>query len=127
MEKRSVRNHVRTPEQIERDRQLRAKYQSSKPTLAELQASNEYFPAITQREYFEMLEFAARLKATREEMKLSLADLAEKSGIDRAAISRLENGQAENPTYNTLERVARALNKRLRLVLEDEPTSISTN
>jgi len=119
MAKRSVRNHVRTLSQIERDKQLRAKYQSTKPTLAELQSSGEYLPAITQGEYLEMVDFATRVKAMREKLNLSLADVAARAGIDRAAISRLENGQVENPTYNTLDRIARALNKRLRLVLED--------
>jgi len=119
MAKRSVRNHVRTSSQIERDKQLRGKYQTAKPTLAELQSSDEYLPAITQGEYFEMMDFATRIKAMREKLNLSLTEMAARTGIDRAAISRLENGQVENPTYGTLDRIARALNKRLRLVLED--------
>ncbi len=119
MAKRSVRNHVRNSSQIERDKQLRAKYQAAKPTLADLQASGEYPPAISQGEYFEMIDFATRVKAMRENLNLSLSEVAARAGIDRAAISRLENGQVENPTYSTLDRIARALNKRLRLVLED--------
>jgi DNA-binding Xre family transcriptional regulator len=116
------RSHARTAQQIERDKQLRSKYQSTQPSLEALQASGDYLPPITQGEYFEIIGFAMRIKARREEMKLSLADLAAKTGIDKAAICRLENGQVENPTYSTLERIAKALNQRLRLVLEDEST-----
>ncbi|MBX3413722.1 MAG: helix-turn-helix transcriptional regulator [Pirellulales bacterium] len=76
---------------------------------------------MTQLECLELMDFVARLKARREALNLSLADVATKSGIDRAAISRLENGQVENPTFGTLKRIAQALNQHLRLVLEDEP------
>ncbi len=51
---------------------------------------------------------------------MSLTALSEVSGIDKAALSRLESGQVENPTYHTLERVAAALGKRLRLALEED-------
>ncbi len=116
------RTNVRTPEQIERDRQLRAKYQATRPSLADLQASSDYLPPVTQGELLEMMDFAMRIKARRQQLDLSLADLAAKTGIDKAALSRLENGQVENPTFSTLERIAKALNQRLRLVLEDEQT-----
>lgn len=118
---RAVRKNVRTPQQVERDKQLRAKYQTTRPSLDDLQKSDDYLPAITQGELFEVLDFAVRIKARREQIGLSLADVAARSGIDKAAISRLENGQVENPTLSTLERIAKALNQRLRLVLEDEP------
>lgn len=114
------RTNQRTPQQIERDKQIRAQYQG-RPSLADLQRSGDHLPAITQGELFEILAFAMKIKARREQIGLSLADVAAKSGIDKAAISRLENGQAENPTYSTLERIAKALNQRLKLVLEDEP------
>jgi DNA-binding XRE family transcriptional regulator len=61
------------------------------------------------------------LRSVRESKGLSLADLAGKAGIDKAALSRLENGQQANPTIFTLVRVARALGKRVTLSLEDAP------
>jgi len=67
-----------------------------------------------------MMQFAARIKARRETLNLSLTELSNRCGIDRAALSRLENGQIENPTLGTLERVAHALRQRLTLVLVDE-------
>jgi DNA-binding XRE family transcriptional regulator len=51
----------------------------------------------------------AALRAERERLGLSLADVAERSGIDRAAIHKLEIGLNKNPTMATLVRYARAL------------------
>lgn len=45
----------------------------------------------------------ATLRAERERKGLSLADLNERTGIDRAALSRLENNEEANPTINTLD------------------------
>jgi ribosome-binding protein aMBF1 (putative translation factor) len=63
--------------------------------------------------------FIIDLRREREARGLSLADVADRSGIDKAALSRLENGQQPNPTVNTLARYARALGKRLALTLEE--------
>jgi transcriptional regulator with XRE-family HTH domain len=40
---------------------------------------------------------------------LRLGDLAELSGIDKASLSRLENGFYPDPTVNTLARYASAI------------------
>jgi ribosome-binding protein aMBF1 (putative translation factor) len=69
----------------------------------------------------ELRQFFCDLRAAREAVGLSLADLATRSGIDEAALSRLENGRHLNPTIGTLRRYARALGKRLALVLEEAP------
>ena len=61
------------------------------------------------------------LRAERERQGLSLSDVSERSGIDRATLSKLETGKAPNPTVSTLRAVARALNKRLSWLLVDEP------
>ncbi len=50
--------------------------------------------------------------------KLSLADVAKRSGIDKAALSRIESGQNTNPTVATLETIARSIGARLRFKLE---------
>lgn len=113
------RSRVRTPDEVENDRRVRSKYQSTRPSLEDLLATGDYAPPITQGEYLDLMSFAAGIRASREALQLSLADISKLTGIDKGALSRLENGQAENPTYNTLERVARALNKRIKLVLED--------
>ena len=57
--------------------------------------------------------FILSLRRDRERMGLSLNDVAERAKIDKAALSRLENGQQNNPTVNTLARYARAIGKSL--------------
>jgi transcriptional regulator with XRE-family HTH domain len=57
---------------------------------------------------------------------LSLADIAERTGMDKGALSRLENGRFLNFTFATLARYARALGKRFALSLED-PTPKGVN
>jgi transcriptional regulator with XRE-family HTH domain len=63
-------------------------------------------------------KFLMALRQERERRGLSLGDVAERSGIDKAALSRLENGQVPNPTVNTLARYVRALGKQLILGME---------
>jgi DNA-binding XRE family transcriptional regulator len=63
--------------------------------------------------------FIGGLRRYREQAGLSLGDVAERSGIDKASLSRLENGWYPNPTINTVARYARAIGKRLVLELED--------
>ncbi|OGD98546.1 hypothetical protein A3A49_02015 [Candidatus Curtissbacteria bacterium RIFCSPLOWO2_01_FULL_38_11b] len=47
--------------------------------------------------------------------KMTQADLAKKLGMKQEAISRLESGES-NPTYSTLSKVAKALDKKVALV-----------
>jgi len=63
--------------------------------------------------------FVMSLRREREQLGLSLNDVAERAGIDKGALSRLENGQQLNPTVNTLARYARALGKCLTWGLTD--------
>ena len=57
-----------------------------------------------------------RIRDARRRGGMSLADVAESSGLTRAAISRLENGRNLNPTFDTLRRYAVACGLELRLV-----------
>jgi ribosome-binding protein aMBF1 (putative translation factor) len=66
--------------------------------------------------------FFMGLRRERERLGLSLADVAERAKIDKAALSRLENGQQLNPTLNTLARYARALGKSLTFGLTEDPS-----
>ena len=49
-----------------------------------------------------------------------MADLTERTGMDRSALSKLETGQRPNPTIDTLVRYADAVGKRLVVTLADE-------
>jgi DNA-binding phage protein len=60
-------------------------------------------------------DVVARLKEERERRGLSLADILERTGMSREALSRLENNAAPNPTLRTLARYAAAVGLELRL------------
>jgi DNA-binding XRE family transcriptional regulator len=107
----------------ERDRQkaVREKFQKERPSLRQLVESGDAPPPIPMGLYIELRLALAELKRAREAAGLSLADVAERSGIDKAALSRLENGVHDNPTVETLARYAAALGKRLTWSLQDLP------
>ena len=63
--------------------------------------------------------FIRSLRHARESAGLSLDDVASRSGIDKAQLSRLENGKVHDPRSSTLSRYARAIGKWLAWSLED--------
>lgn len=67
-------------------------------------------------------DLIAALRAERERQGLSLADIAERSGMDRAAVHKLEIGVNRNPTAETLGRYAAALGKQIRCTIADRAT-----
>jgi DNA-binding XRE family transcriptional regulator len=69
--------------------------------------------AIDQSSFVAILKLVARFKAARESQGLTLAQVAEKMGIDPPALSRLENGKMLNPTLATLHKWAEALGQKL--------------
>ncbi len=56
-----------------------------------------------------------RLKAARVKKQMTLEQVAERSGIGKANLSRLENDESPNPTMDTLLRVSDAVGYELRL------------
>ncbi len=66
----------------------------------------------------ELAAALARLRDERERQGLSLTDMAERTGIDRATISKLETGKLANPTIGTLRTYGKALGRRLAWTLE---------
>jgi ribosome-binding protein aMBF1 (putative translation factor) len=64
--------------------------------------------------------FIMSLRRERERLGLSLSDVAARSGIDKGALSRLENGQQFNPTVHTLTRYVRALGKSMAWEVTDD-------
>lgn len=63
-------------------------------------------------------EALALLQRERDRQGLSLADLQERTGMSRAAISRLENNERPNLKLQTLVRLATALGVDLKLQLK---------
>lgn len=64
-------------------------------------------------------QLARLLKAERARQQLTLAQLEERTGIDQAALSRLESGRTVNPTFDTIYRVSAALGKQVVCSLQD--------
>jgi DNA-binding XRE family transcriptional regulator len=69
--------------------------------------------AINQRSFAAILNLMARFKAIRESQGRTLAEVAERMGIDAPALSRLETGKMLNPTLATLHKWAQALGQKL--------------
>lgn len=124
------RTHLRiqrTPEERARLQTAREKFQAERPGIDELVASGEYEGPIPLGVYQDLVETLATLRLAREREGLSLAEVAERSGIDRAAVSRLENGHNTNPTIDTLGRYAAALGKRIAFSIVDDEASLHAN
>jgi ribosome-binding protein aMBF1 (putative translation factor) len=83
------------------------------PLMPDQPLENDPGEALPQEESCELRKTFAALKAVREQRGLSITDLAERTGIDRAMISRLENGQIDNPTIATMSRYAKGLGKKV--------------
>jgi DNA-binding XRE family transcriptional regulator len=105
-------------EERDRMREIAREFQAEKPTIEDLVASGRCGPPMPLRVVQDLLMAMTKLKKARESMGLSLADMAERTGMDRAAISKLENGLT-NPTFETIGRYALALDKRVVVDLED--------
>jgi ribosome-binding protein aMBF1 (putative translation factor) len=69
------------------------------------------------REYFDLRALVGQLRKAREAQGLSLADIQQVTGIDPAALCRIETGENGNPTVNTLVRYARAVGRKIDVAL----------
>jgi ribosome-binding protein aMBF1 (putative translation factor) len=106
-----------TPEQraaVEARRAERqtADYQNS--VARDIEAYRQEFPPARD---LELLKALADLRRERERQGLSLTDIASRTGIDRATISKLETGKIANPTVGTLRTYAKALGRKLAWTL----------
>jgi len=99
----------RTPEHQREIEAIRERFRRERPSLRKLRESGDVSEVVSQGEYVSLLAMLAALKKHREAKGLSLADVAERSGMDRSAVSRLENGVYLNPTLDTLYRYATAI------------------
>lgn len=66
-----------------------------------------------------MRAIISELRAERERQGLSLAAMAERIGMDRQNLHRIETNPNANPTLETIHRLAEALGKQLHLELHD--------
>jgi len=108
------------PQQEAGEPAIRERFQNEKPSLQDLVDSGEAANVTTMGEFWELKKTFAALKAARRKKGLSITDMSKLTGMDRGAISRLENGLMANPTIGTVSRYAKALGKRVVVGLADE-------
>lgn len=75
--------------------------------------------ALLKQEGAPLRQVLSVLRAERERQGLSLQDIYDRTGIDRAALSRLENNEDANPTLLTLERYSEAIGKQMVVLLAE--------
>lgn len=119
--RRIFRANRKTPVERAREKTLRDKIQKDRPSLADLIRTGECDPdaMMTMGMYFDIQRALQALKRERQQRSLSIGDVAKRSGLDRAVISRLENGKQDNPTVATLMRYAAAIGKRFLWCYDD--------
>jgi predicted transcriptional regulator len=110
MAKRQVKRIHRelTPDEKQRWNQANKETESQK---AEILAKGRRIKAARNRVNVAVREAMKALKRERQAQGLSLSDVEKRTGIGRAALSRLENESELNPTVVTLTRYAEALGK----------------
>jgi DNA-binding phage protein len=110
-----------TTDRIAREDAIQERY-AERPSLREMHESGQI-----DREAYEraarlrvegpparpFYDLIATLRAERERQELSLTEIAARTGMDRAAIHKLEVGLNRNPTCATLARYADALGARI--------------
>jgi hypothetical protein len=121
--RRIFRANRKTAAERAREQMLREKLQRDRPSLEDLVRTGACDPdaIMTMGMYFDVQSALQALKRERKRRGLSISDVTERSGLDRAVVSRLENGKQDNPTVATLMRYAAAVGKRFLWSYEDLP------
>ena len=115
MPKKTLRKRINRPAtaaERKRHQQIREQIEKEKPELTELGRK-------IKAEHVRLKETLKALRETRQAMGITLDELAERSGIAKPNLSRLENNPNPNPTIETLNRYAEALGKELLITIAD--------
>ncbi|HYV36761.1 MAG TPA: helix-turn-helix transcriptional regulator [Gemmataceae bacterium] len=106
---------------------LAAARERAKQTRQQLQHKTQTSELLTPQEladaapfYAELRGYIRQLKQAREAAGLTLAEVAEKSGLAVESLSRLETGALTNPTWKTLGMYAVAVGRRPLLTVLGE-------
>jgi hypothetical protein len=118
MEKKRGQRIYRKATDEERERHAKVREQIAQE-LPEIKQRARARLALLKKEGTPLRQVLGALRAERERQGLSLADINERTGIDRAALSRLENNEEANPTLATLERYAAAVGKQMVVLLSE--------
>jgi DNA-binding XRE family transcriptional regulator len=107
------RDRKLTPEEAAKYNQIRRQVAAEKPEI--LQRSR--------KRVSELGRIGQQFRNAREAASLTLAELCERTGIDKATLSRFENGVHGNPTLATMTRYAEALGMQLEVELKKGATN----
>ncbi|MCG8584093.1 MAG: helix-turn-helix domain-containing protein [Pirellulales bacterium] len=114
MAKQVTRDRQLTPEEAAKYHKVRAGIEAEKPQII---AKGQQARQAARRK--QLATVMQQLKAAREAKGMSLADVYQRSGIDRSALSKLEKVTNENPTIDTLLRYAEVVGKRIDIEVRD--------
>lgn len=111
---------ARTPEAKAEEQAIRATY-ADRPSVQKMVERGDLDPeSVTAGNVrYALLRAVAALRTAREARGMSLADVSQRSGLDRAALSRLENEHNINPKLETLGRYAGALGLEISVTIND--------
>jgi ribosome-binding protein aMBF1 (putative translation factor) len=108
-----------TAEDTERRRKVRELFKD-KPTIDQLVAKGELSGnTVPMGLYVEMQQILHDLKKARESAGLSLAEVSQRTGMDKAVLSKMENGRHGIPTLPSLARYAQAVGLQLAFSLTE--------
>jgi DNA-binding phage protein len=113
----------RTAEELAEERAVREHF-AGRPSIRTLGQRGEIDPEriMTGAAEESLIKILGVLKQARQAREVSLSEVARRSGIDPAALSRLEGRKDPNPTFETLSRYAEALGLRLEISLIEAET-----
>jgi ribosome-binding protein aMBF1 (putative translation factor) len=111
--KRIYRKNTDSPKKRAENKAIHEYYKEHPTTKEDLKNASSEF--VNQQLFWQVMAFAKQLRDLREEQGLTLSTVSERCGIDKAVLSKLENGLTHNPTVGTLDRYLQALGKRLTL------------
>ena len=101
-------------------RRLREELDQERPNIG---AQGRRFKAAHDETATELRQAVQLLKSERLAQGLSLADVEQRTGLGKSALSRLETDPDANPTLTTLARYAEALGKQLAVTLHERATA----
>ncbi len=109
---RITRDRYLTPGEAAKYRKIREQIEAEKPEIAARFKSQLEAASTVQKAF-------RQLRDVREAKGLSLRDIQDLTGIDPSALSKLERGERDNFTVDTLVRYAQALGKQITIGIGD--------
>jgi hypothetical protein len=102
--------HTRSPEQLADELKVRQQHQ-------EHPVRRPPASALNRQSFTALLNLLARFKTVRENQRLTVAEVADRMGIDEPILSQMESGNLLNPAIATLFRWAEVLGQKLQIDL----------